>query len=121
MVDSREPARTETNMAIMLPTTSFKCSKLNSTTWLLVEDDIYRETPFIYAKIHPTEPILILTDTGCDAPRSKGHDFDSLKRYLEEYPVPANAGKPLNPRTRIDGMSGERVPARDYIVIISHW
>lgn len=103
------------------PSASFKCSKINSTTFLIVEDDVYRETPFIYAKLHPTEPILIINDTGCNAPRITGQDIDNLKEYLESYPVPANDGKPLNPRTRTAAGSTTLLPVRDYICIISHW
>jgi hypothetical protein len=53
---------------------SFTTKKLNQSTFLITENDAYREHPLIYVKVHPTIPIIIIGDTGCDRPsRSKTH------------------------------------------------
>ena len=91
--------------------TSFTVQRVNKTTFLIREDDLYREHPFIYAKLHPTAPVLVLSDTGCDEPSEKHkHDrYIHLRKLLEHYPVEANANKPLNPDGR-----------RQYVVITTH-
>jgi hypothetical protein len=48
--------------------TSFSIRKINPTTFMVREDDAFGEHPFIYVKIHPRVPVVILSDTGCDAP-----------------------------------------------------
>lgn len=50
---------------------SFSVTRVNATTFLIVEDDSWGEHPHIYAVLHPTAPLLILSDTGCDSPRRK--------------------------------------------------
>lgn len=53
---------------ISLTSSSFSSQKINSTTFLLIEDDAFSEHPFIYIKIHPKVPLVIISDTGCDEP-----------------------------------------------------
>lgn len=78
------------------PSTSFTARRINATTFLITEDDSYDEHPFIYAKLHPTAPVLILSDTGCDSPREKGVSLTHLRQFLEEFPVPENDDRPIN-------------------------
>jgi hypothetical protein len=51
-----------------MSSSSFTAKRLNASTILITEDDIYGEHPFIYVKIHPNTPVLIIGDTGCDKP-----------------------------------------------------
>ena len=51
--------------------TSFTTRKINNTTFVVLEDDLYKEQPLIYVKIHPKVPLIILSDTGCDEPSEK--------------------------------------------------
>ena len=44
--------------------TSFTADRVNETTFVIVEDDSWHEKPHIYALLHPTLPVLILSDTG---------------------------------------------------------
>ncbi|KAK5121052.1 hypothetical protein LTR16_004390, partial [Cryomyces antarcticus] len=100
------------------PSTSFTTTRLNASTFLITEDDVYSERPFIYAKLHPHHPLLILSDSGCAAPRDPSLSLTCLRTYLETYPVPCNRGRPLNP------LSGEGATAgraeREYLVICTH-
>jgi hypothetical protein len=60
--------------AKIVPSSSFTTKKLNRSTFLITENDAYREHPLIYIKIHSTIPVIIIGDTGCDRPsRSKAH------------------------------------------------
>ncbi|KAM3424779.1 hypothetical protein BST61_g6760 [Cercospora zeina] len=94
-----------------MATSSFSTTKLNSTTFLIQEHDAYSERPFIYAKLPRNVPVLILTDTGCDEPDSqhKNSRYIRLRDYLENFPIPANCNKPLNPNSSLH-----------YIVIFTH-
>lgn len=98
-------------------TTSFKTTRISKTTFLVTEDDKYGEQPFIYAKQHPDSPILILSDTGCNAPNKKVK-VSNLRQYLETYPIPDLDGEPINPL--IKDADGNVYPERKYIVICTH-
>jgi glyoxylase-like metal-dependent hydrolase (beta-lactamase superfamily II) len=90
------------------PSTCFNCQRLNSTTFIIIEDDKWRESPLIYVKIYSS--VVVLIDTGCGgASRDPDVQLHSLRRFIETYPVAANGSEPLNP-------SGER----DYVVICTH-
>jgi len=89
------------------PGTSFVSRRVNTSTFLIIEDDSYGEQPYIYVKIY--EQYLLLTDTGCNQARSKEPSLTSLRQYLEEYPIPQNKGRCLNP----NGM-------KKYVIICSH-
>jgi glyoxylase-like metal-dependent hydrolase (beta-lactamase superfamily II) len=79
-------------------TTCFNTTRLNSTTFVIREEDIYNDQPLIYVKIFSEPPLLLLSDTG-----SGGHGMSpsiqvtSLRHYLETVPVSSNSDKPLNP------------------------
>jgi len=90
---------------------SFTCRRINKTTFLIREHDLYNEHPFIYAKLHPTAPILILSDTGCDEPSSehKQDRFIHLRDWLEHCPAHDNNDAPLN-----------RGGKRQYIIVCTH-
>jgi glyoxylase-like metal-dependent hydrolase (beta-lactamase superfamily II) len=90
-----------------LPTTSFISRRVNESTFLVIEDDGYGEQPYIYIKIY--REFLLLTDTGCNNPRSTASSLTSLRQYLETYPVPQNRNQCLNP-------TGKKA----YVVICSH-
>lgn len=90
------------------PTTCFSCTRLNRSTFKIVEDDKYHEYPFIYVKI--TEHVLVLIDTGCGgATDDKKVELTSLRAFLETYPVESNEHAPLNEHG-----------FKDYVVICSH-
>lgn len=89
------------------PITNFTSIRVNKSTFLVVEDDTFGEEPYIYVKIYPKH--LLLTDTGCNAPRQKHHSVTTLRQYLENYPVPVNGGKCLNP----GGL-------KEYVIVCSH-
>jgi glyoxylase-like metal-dependent hydrolase (beta-lactamase superfamily II) len=89
------------------PTTSFVSRRVNSSTFVVVEDDSYGEQPYIYVKIYPHH--LLITDTGCNSPRSKKPSLMSLRKYLETYPLPLNGDQSLNPNGN-----------KQYIIICSH-
>lgn len=87
--------------------TSFRAVRLNLTTFKVVEDDEFGERPFIYVKVYPK--VIVIIDTGCDAPRKKNVGISSLPDFLESVPVIDNGGSPINP--------GARLP---YFVLLSH-
>lgn len=91
------------------PSTCFTCTRLNDTTFLIVEDDKWSEYPFIYAKVYAS--ILVLIDTGCGgaAKDNATVQVTSLREFLETCPVDDNDSQPLNPGSH-----------KDYAVICSH-
>ena len=82
-------------MATSLPSTSFISRRINSSTFLIIEDDSYGEQPYIYVKVYPNH--LLITDTGCNSPRSKKRCLVSLRQYLETFPLSSNNQQSLNP------------------------
>lgn len=90
-----------------LPTTSFVSRRVNLSTFVVVEDDSYGEQPYMYVKIYPE--YLVITDTGCNSPRSNDRSLTSLREYLETYPLPLNGNQILNPGGK-----------KRYIIICSH-
>lgn len=99
--------------------TSFTTRRINITTFLIVEQDAYSERPYIYAKQHPSAPVLVLCDTGCDAPEDPSVGLSSLREYLETHPIPELDGEPLNPLVK-DADSGAVRPEREYVVVCTH-
>lgn len=90
------------------PSTCFTCTRMNSSTFRIVEADKYGEVPFIYAKIYNS--VIVLIDTGCGgAARDPGAKLTSLRHFIEEYPVEDNTSKPLNPGG-----------SRSYVVLCTH-
>ena len=90
------------------PSTCFGCRRLNETTFVIVEDDKWRENPLIYAKIYTS--VVVLIDTGCGgASKDPDVQLTSLRTFIETYPVSANGGKPLNFAAK-----------RSYIIICTH-
>ena len=88
--------------------TCFSCTRLNATTFRIVEDDKWSETPFIYAKI--LESLIVLVDTGCGgASRDPNVTLTSLRTFIETFPVHDNDNTPLNDK-------GEK----SYLVVCSH-
>lgn len=91
----------------------FLCTRVNSTTFVIVEDDEYAEHPFIYARIY--ESLVVLSDTGCgssaDAPE---HSQSTLRNFIEASPIVANGGRSLNPRQE----NGK--PSKKYLIICTH-
>lgn len=51
--------------------TSFTIKKINKSTFVIREDDAYKEHPLIYVKKHPKVPLIVLGDTGCDEASEK--------------------------------------------------
>jgi glyoxylase-like metal-dependent hydrolase (beta-lactamase superfamily II) len=93
--------------SISLPIASFVSRRVNPSTFVVVEDDDYGEQPYIYVKIYKDH--LLITDTGCNTPRSKAPSLTSLREYLETYPIPLNDHQCLNPGGR-----------KQYIIVCSH-
>lgn len=90
------------------PSTCFTCTRLNPSTFRIVEADKYGEFPFIYAKVY--DSVIVLIDTGCGgAARDPGVKLTSLRDFIETYPVQENDRKPINPGGR-----------KSYIVICTH-
>ncbi|ORY16777.1 beta-lactamase-like protein [Clohesyomyces aquaticus] len=90
------------------PSTCFTCQRLNGSTFVIVEDDKWHETPFIYAKVY--DSVIVLVDTGCGgASKDPDVQLKSLRQFIETYPIPANENKPIN-----------SAGALDYVVICTH-
>lgn len=90
------------------PTTCFTCTRLNDTTFLVVEDDKWSEYPFIYVKVY--DSVLVLIDTGCGgAAKDETTQLTSLRKYLETYSVAENDNRPLNPGSQ-----------KRYVILCSH-
>ncbi|MCJ1438502.1 hypothetical protein MMC27_007892 [Xylographa pallens] len=96
--------------------TVFSCKRLNSSTYLIVENDRYEEHPFIYAKLVRSPALLLLSDTGCggDEISKPGLPSDTLRNFLETFPIADNGKKPLNPRKP----TGE--PTFSYLIVCTH-
>jgi glyoxylase-like metal-dependent hydrolase (beta-lactamase superfamily II) len=93
---------------ISASSTCFTCRRLNDTTFLIVEEDKWGESPFIYVKVHPT--VLVVIDTGCGgAAKDRDAQLTSLREFIETYPVVDNGNQPLNAESQ-----------KGYIVICSH-
>jgi hypothetical protein len=98
-----------------MSSSSFTTKKLNPSTFLVIEDDSYGERPFIYVKVHPAVPVIIVGDTGCDRaskPQTHGkctyhliglasYPIQKLKRYIKiiiPFQIPNNPShSPLHP------------------------
>jgi hypothetical protein len=108
MEKSASPSLEQVVSAAEPPSTCFDCQRLNDTTFVIVEDDKWREDPFIYVKVY--DSVIVLIDTGCGgASKDPDVQLKSLRKFIETYPVAANGDKPLNP-------GGER----GYVVICTH-
>lgn len=92
----------------------FKCSRVNDTTFVIVESDKYKEWPFIYAKIYNEPPLVVLSDTGCGGSAQVEKSSTDLKSFIETIPVASNGGKPLNP------LDNTGKPSRKYFIICTH-
>ena len=91
--------------------TCFNCNKLSTSTFLITENDVYGERPFIYVKVYSDPPLLVLSDTGCGG---RTGDYNTLRNFLETFPAEANGHVPLNPR----GDNG--IPSLHYLIICTH-
>lgn len=77
-------------------TNYYSGTKLNNSTFRIIEADKYSQIPFIYAKVYATTIVLI--DTGCGGPTND--EVDSLQAFLETVPIAANDNKPINPSAK---------------------
>lgn len=55
----------------MAPSSSFKTTRINYSTYVIREDDAFGEHPLIYVKLSQKVPVIIVSDTGCDEPSEK--------------------------------------------------
>ncbi|EEY21458.1 conserved hypothetical protein [Verticillium alfalfae VaMs.102] len=101
-----DPAAAEENRTDHL-TPAFSCQRLNSTTFVVQENDKWSEEPLIYVKTYPHDIVLI--DSGCGGSSETPTIDLTLKVYLETVPVPDNEGLPLN-----------RSGVRPYTIISTH-
>lgn len=106
-------------MVRRLVSVPYSCERVNATTFVIVHVDKFGEYPFIYAKLHPRAHVLVLVDTGNGpyAPLDPDASFKDLRDFVEQYPVPANGGRPLNPD--IDG-DGNKCARREYLIFTTH-
>jgi glyoxylase-like metal-dependent hydrolase (beta-lactamase superfamily II) len=88
-------------------TTAFSCTRLNATTFLIIEDDSFGEQPHIYVKIYTN--LIVISDTGCNSPRNIHKTITSVRDYIETYPTPSNDNSPLNPKGQ-----------KPYFILCSH-
>lgn len=108
IIDEASLPPSETDNSPLPGSTCFSASRLNDTTFQIVEDDKWAERPIIYAKVYPST--IVLLDTGCGgATRDPRVELKSLRIFLETFPVADNGNSPLN-------LSGER----SYLVICTH-
>ncbi|MCJ1257561.1 hypothetical protein MMC24_005387 [Lignoscripta atroalba] len=100
------------------PLTCYSCDRLNSSTFLIVENDKYNERPFIYVRIIRSRQLIVISDTGCGGVTSdtelSTEVVDSLRGFIETYPVVSNGSRPLNPR-----LPGGK-PSFRYLIICTH-
>ena len=89
----------------------FRCSRVNTSTFVIREDDEFGEHPFIYAKIYPQTVILI--DTGCGG-FEKGHDARNLRDFLETEPIITNDNLPIN------SWDEHGRPSKQYLRLCTH-
>ncbi|KFX89571.1 hypothetical protein V490_06938 [Pseudogymnoascus sp. VKM F-3557] len=107
-IDEASLPASETDNSPLPGTTCFTASRLNDTTFQIVEDDKWAERPIIYAKVYPST--IVLLDTGCGgAARDPRVELKSLRIFLETFPVADNGNNPLN-------LGAER----SYLVICTH-
>ncbi|KAF7953739.1 uncharacterized protein EAE97_001138 [Botrytis byssoidea] len=92
---------------LSLSSTSFVSRRLNTSTFVISEDDSYGEQPYIYVKLGFN--YVIITDTGCNSPRDRTIKLTSLRKFIEEYPILSFNNQSLNP-------NGEK----RYIIICTH-
>ncbi|MCJ1459586.1 hypothetical protein MMC28_009965 [Mycoblastus sanguinarius] len=92
----------------------FQSFRLNTSTFVIVENDKYEEHPFIYIKIYEEPPLLLVTDTGCGGGAENEDHSSSLKDFIETSPISSNGEKPLNPH----GSSGQA--SKKYLIICTH-
>lgn len=86
----------------------FTCTRLNATTFLVIEDDKWEEEPYIYVKVYSS--FLVLIDTGCGgAAKPNAAGITDLREYLETFPVADNDNQPLNPGSK-----------KSYVVVCTH-
>ena len=94
---------------------AFKASKLNSTTFLIIEhSDSYDEHPYIYAKLIPQANTILILDTGCggrtDDPKI---ELTSLREFIETVEVDARYENGDSGPLNEGGKMG-------YVVVLSH-
>ncbi|KAI4155327.1 MAG: hypothetical protein LQ340_001065 [Diploschistes diacapsis] len=90
----------------------FAYKRLNDTTFVIIEDDRFKEKPLIYAKVCRDHNVLVLTDTGCGGnPNGK---FNTLRTFVETFPIPENDHLPLNP----PGKDGQ--VTLKYVIVLTH-
>ncbi|KAK4552854.1 hypothetical protein LTR86_009986 [Recurvomyces mirabilis] len=84
---------------------SFTTKRISNTTWVIQEDDMYKEHPLIYVKLLPQVPVILLCDTGSDAPTKENRPIvgtsTHLRHYLESVPIKSNSNQPLNPNGKL--------------------
>lgn len=89
------------------PTTCFTATRLNKSTFCIVEDDKWDERPLMYVKVY--DSLVVIIDAGVGVPKNSKAQVTSLRQYIERFPVAANDNQPLNP----DG-------AKSYLMILTH-
>lgn len=67
-MDDKEEIMTTTNRNPRDVSSAFSARRVNSSTFVVEENDAFGEHPLIYVKIHPEAPVIVLSDTGCDEP-----------------------------------------------------
>ena len=81
-VSEHSPAR---GFATQPNSDAYTCSRLNHTTYLVVQRDKYFEFPFIYVKVFPDIRLAAVIDTGCGSQHAADHhaQITDLKEFIE--------------------------------------
>ncbi len=92
----------------------FSCSRVNDTTFVVHEKDVYEEHPFIYVKVYDDIPVIVLSDTGSGSSTDEHSLPENLRNFLETLPIAVNNGQLFNPRD-----AGGKV-SKKYMIIFTH-
>ncbi|KAJ5183067.1 hypothetical protein N7492_000683 [Penicillium capsulatum] len=91
-----------------LPSSNFEFLQITPSVFRLIESDQFGDNPFIYIKIYAE--VIVVVDTGCNAPRqNNAEQISTLRGFLETTPIPENENRPLNPEHSLP-----------YLILLSH-
>lgn len=98
---------------------AYAARRLNSSTFLIVQNDKFNEKPFIYVKLYTRPALAVIIDTGCgrDNAADSTARFPDLRQFLEECPIADNDGQPLNAMGEEGPLKGRK---REYMIICTH-
>lgn len=85
----------------------YTSSRLNNSTYLVVQNDKYSEFPFIYVKIYSDHHLAVVLDTGCGPQSATDHtaQLADLKDFIED---------------RVLGLNEASTEKYEYLVVCTH-